>query len=342
MNKCTTVGLDIAKSVFHALGVDDDNEQQFRRKIRRAQMSNFFSKLEPCLIILEACGSANYWARLFQQMGHEVKLLPPQHVKAYLRGQKNDFNDALALIEAHSHGRIRSVAIKSQAAQDEQSRHRMRSLLIKDRVASGNHIRSFLYERGIVIRQGITVIREQIPLILADADNDLTDMSRELLQRLYQDFERLSEEIEWFTQAIEKQVSTDDVCRRLMDLPGFGPIVSSAYKSWVGDGQQFKKGRDASAALGVVPRQYSTGGKDTLLGITKRGDPYVRSLVIHGARSVVSRASTKSDPLSQWINKLKEKRGYNKATVALANKLIRIAWVIVAKGETYQPQKLIA
>ena len=176
-------------------------------------------------------------------------------------------------------------------------------------------------------------------MILEDAENGLTELARELLQRLCRQFEELGDEIQWFTRSIEKQVKEDDVCRRLMELPGFGPIVTSAFKSWIGDGQQFKKGRDASAALGVVPRQNSTGGKDTLLGITKRGDKYVRSLVIHGARSVVSRADKKTDPLSQWINELVARRGFNKTVVALANKLVRIGWVIVAREESYQLQK---
>lgn len=342
MSKLTMIGLDIAKNMFHALGVDTNNETSLRRKLRRSQVEGFFRKQPPCLIVMEACGSAYYWARKFQTMGHEVKLLPPQHVKGYLRGQKNDFNDALALVEAQLHGKLRPVAIKTAQQQDEQSRHRMRSLLIKERSAQANHIRSFLYERGIIIRLGVSVVNTQVPLILEDAQNDLTPVGRELLEQLYQHFERLSDKIQWFTRAIEKQVKEDEVGARLLEIPGFGPIVTSAFKSWIGAGRQFRRGRDASAALGVVPRQHSTGGKDRLLGITKRGDPYVRSLVIHGARSVVSRASKKNDPLSQWVNSLVARRGYNKATVALANKMIRIAWVMVARGESYQPQRLLA
>ena len=342
MSKLTMIGLDIAKNMFHALGVDTNNETSLRRKLRRSQVEGFFHKQPPCLIVMEACGSAYYWARRFQTMGHEVKLLPPQHVKGYLRGQKNDFNDALALVEAQLHGKLRPVAIKTAEQQDEQARHRMRSLLIKERSAQANHIRSFLYERGIILRLGVSVVNTQVPLILEDAQNDLTPVGRELLEQLYQHFERLSDKIQWFTRAIEKQVKEDEVGARLLEIPGFGPIVTSAFKSWMGAGRQFRRGRDASAALGVVPRQHSTGGKDRLLGITKRGDPYVRSLVIHGARSVVSRASKKNDPLSQWVNSLVARRGYNKATVALANKMIRIAWVMVARGESYQPQRLLA
>ena len=177
-----------------------------------------------------------------------------------------------------------------------------------------------------------------MPDLLEDAEIDLTDTARALLARLYQQFERFTEDIQWFTKRIEERTKADEVATRLMAMPGIGLIVSSALKGWMGDGQQFKKGRDASAALGIVPRQNTTGGKEKLLGITKKGDPYVRALVVHGARSVVARSASKTDPLSQWINQIKERRGYDKAVVALANKLVRMAWVIIAKGEHYQPK----
>jgi transposase len=340
MDNLTTIGLDISKQAFHAVRLDETNTVDLRRKFRRAQLGAFFEKLDGCTVVMEACGSAHYWARKFEAMGHVVKLLPAQHVKGYLRGQKNDFNDALAIAEASIHGSIRPVMIKTVEQQDEQARHRMRSLLIRDRVALSNHIRSFLYERGIVFALGISNIDKQVPGILEDAENGLTETSRELLDRLYRQFKVLSDEVRWFTQTIEKRAKEDEVTTRLMELPGVGPIVSSALKSWMGDGKQFKKGRDASAALGVVPRQNSTGGKIRLLGITKKGDTYVRSLVIHGARAALMRAANKNDPLSLWVNRIKERRGYNKATVALANKLIRMAWVIVARGEHYRPQAI--
>jgi transposase len=337
MNNFTTVGLDISKRTFHLVQLDESNKVVMRRKLRRSQLEAAIRKLPHCVLAMEACGSAHYWGRMFESMGHAVRLLPPQHVKGYLRGQKNDFNDALAIAEACIHAAIRPVAIKTVEQQDEQAQHRMRSLLIRDRVALSNHIRSFLYERGIVLPMGISVIKNQVPELLEDAENDLNDTSRELLARLYQQFEQLTADIKWFTRRIEEQAITDETATRLMELPGIGLIVSSALKGWMGDGQQFRKGRDASAALGIVPRQNSTGGKEKLLGITKKGDPYVRALVVHGARAVVARSENKTDPLSQWINQIKERRGYNKAVVALANKLVRMAWVIIARGEHYQP-----
>lgn len=338
MSNITTVGLDISKRTFHQVQLDETNKVVMRKKLRRSQLEANISKLPCCVLAMEACGSAHYWARKFESMGHTVKLLPPQHVKGYLRGQKNDFNDALAIAEASIHAAIRPVAIKTIEQQDQQAQHRMRSLLIRDRVALSNHMRSFLYERGIILTLGIAVIKNKVPDLLEDAENDLTDTSRALLGRLYLQFGRLTEDIQWFTKRIEEQTMQDEVAIRLMAMPGIGLIVSSALTGWMGNGHQFKKGRDASAALGMVPRQDTTGGKVKLLGITKKGDPYVRALVVHGARAVVARSASKTDPLSQWINQIKERRGYNKAVVALANKLVRMAWVIIAKGEHYQPK----
>jgi transposase len=342
MSNVTTVGLDIAKNTFPLVQLDESGEIMMRRKLRRAQLEKAIRELPGCVLAMEACGSAHFWRRKFEAMGDTVKLLPPQHVKGYLRGQKNDFNDARAIAESSIHAAIRPVALKTIEQQDEQAQHRIRSLLIRDRVALGNHIRSFLYERGIVLRMGISVIKNEVPGLLEDAENDLTDISRELLARLYQQFERFTADIRWFTQRIEKQTKEDDVANRLMDIPGIGVIGASALKGWMGDGHQFQKGRDASAALGIVPRQDSTGGKEKLLGITKKGDPYVRALVVHGARSVVARSKNRTDPLSQWINQIRERRGYNKAVIALANKLVRMAWVIIARGEHYQPRTAAA
>ena len=241
-------------------------------------------------------------------------------------------------VEAAHHGAIRAVAIKGIEQQDTQSFHRIRRQLVGEQTRLANQIRGLLAEYGIVMRRGVSVVRREIPELLGDADNGLSERFRTLLFRQYQRFLGIDEELSWYKDQLTIEVKTDDTCRRLSDVPGFGPVVSSAFKSWIGDGKQFRRGRDASAALGVVPRQHSTGGKDLLLGISKRGDSYVRSLVIHGARSVVTHAKLKTDPLSRWINHLVATRGFNKAVVALANKLIRIAWVVVARGENYRPQ----
>ena len=336
----TIIGLDLAKTIFHVVVTNRAGKEVKRKKLRRRQLRLYFTQAEPCKIAMEACASAHYWAREFQSLGHEVVLLPPQHVKGYLRGQKNDYNDALAIAEAAQHGSIRAVAIKGIEQQDTQAFHRIRRQLVGEQTRLANQIRGLLAEYGIVMRKGVSVVRREIPEILADADNGLSERFRALLFRQYQRFLDIDEELAWYKAQLVAEVKSDDTCRRLSDIPGFGPVVSSAFKSWIGDGKQFRRGRDTSAALGVVPRQHSTGGKELLLGITKRGDSYVRSLVIHGARSVVTHAKHKTDPLSRWINHLVATRGFNKAVVALANKLIRIAWVVVARGESYKPQAI--
>ena len=336
--KDTIIGLDLAKTIFHIAVINRAGKQVRRKKLRRHQLRLFFTQTEPCKIAMEACASAHYWAREFQNIGHEVVLLPPQHVKGYLRGQKNDYNDALAIAEAAKHGSIRAVAIKGVEQQDTQSFHRIRRQLVGEQTRLANQIRGLLGEYGIVMRKGVSVVRREVPELLGDADNGLSERFRALLFRQYQRFLSIDEELAWYKAQLIAEAKSDDTCRRLSAVPGFGPVVSSAFKSWIGDGKQFKRGRDASAALGVVPRQHTTGGKVLLLGITQRGDSYMRSLVIHGARSVVTHAKHKTDSLSRWINHLVATRGFNKAVVALANKLIRIAWVVVARGEDYSPQ----
>ncbi len=334
----TIVGLDLAKNIFHLATINRAGKFIKRKKLPRRQVRQYFTQLERSKIAMEACASAHFWGRDFRKMGHEVVLLPPQHVKAYLRGQKNDYNDAFAIAEAALHSTIRPVTIKCVEQQDDQAFHRIRRQLVGGRTRLINQVRGLLAEYGVVLPQSEAAFRREIPTILGDAENGLTVRFRQLLDKQYQRFLSLTEEITWYRDQLNVQAKTDKVCRRLMDIPGFGPVNSSAVKSWMGDGKQFNKGRDASAALGIVPRQYSTGGKERLSGITKRGDTYVRTLVIHGARAVAMRAKNKTDPLSRWINRLVTTRGFNKAVVALANKLMRIAWVIVARNETYKPQ----
>lgn len=336
MNKHTTIGLDLAKNVFHLIELDNYGKEVRRKKLRRAQVVKFFAQQPPAQVAMEACASAYYWARELEELGHRVVLLPPQHVKGYVRGQKNDYNDARAIAEASLHGAIRPVPIKTTAQQDDQALHRCRRQLVRERTALCNQLRGLLGEYGVVIAQGMGVVRRRVPEILEG--NHISVQLKALLQHQYRRLLALDEELAWYDQVLEQQASADPVCRRLCALPGYGPIVSTAFKGWLGDGKQFKRGRDASAALGVVPRQHTSGDKPRLSGITKRGDSYVRSLVIHGARSVVRQAGHKDDALSRWINRLVATRGYNKATVALANKMIRIGWVIVCRGEEYSPR----
>ena len=335
MNKHTVTGLDIAKQVFHLIELDRSGSETRRKKLRRSQVLRHFAQQPPTRIAMEACASSHYWARELKALGHEVVLLPAQHVKGYCRGQKNDYNDARAIAEAWLHGSLRVVAVKTVAQQDEQAVHRCRSAVVRERTALCNQLRGLLGEYGVVLRRGVAHVRRGLVGILASAA--LTPLLKTMLQRQYRRLLALDEEVAWYDQQLKQQAKEDAVCRRLCALPGFGPVVSTAFKSWLGDGRQFRRGRDASAALGMVPRQHSSGDRPRLLGISKCGDVYVRTQVIHGARAVVRAAAHKDDPLSQWINRLVARRGFNKAAVALANKMIRIAWVLVRRGETYRP-----
>ena len=332
----TVIGLDLAKNVFHVVELDHRGKLGWRKKFSRSQLKRFFANYPPATIAMEACASAHYWARLFRSMEHEVKLLPPQHVKGYLRGQKNDYNDARAIAEGSLHGAIHPVRVKTVEQQDEQAFHALRRSLNADALRLSNQLRGLLAEYGITIPRGVAALQRGLPAILADAENGLSPRCRELLDRQSARWQAVREELAWYDRQLALRVKEDEVCQRLLDVPGVGSVVASVLKNWMGDGSQFRRGRDASAALGLVPRQYSTGGKEVLLGITKRGDASVRAQVAHGARAVVSRVEGKTDPLSRWVQRVKAVRGFNKAVIALANKIVRIVWVLIARGETYR------
>lgn len=333
----TTVGLDLAKSVFHVVCYDKRFKEVKKRMLRRHQVLQFFAQLPPCLIGIEACASANYWGRELRGMGHEVKLIPPQHVKPYLRGNKNDYNDARAIAEAATRPDMPTVAIKTTEEQDMQALHRMRSQCLRDRTALCNSTRGLLSEYGIILPKGIRNLRSCIPDLLEDADNALSHSFRDLLARRYGQLVELDDHVAFYTDKLEKLGQQDEACRRLQSIPGFGPIVSSAFRSSIGDGRTYRRGRDVAASLGLVPRQHTTGGKNVLLGISKRGDRYLRSLLVHGARAVVIQATRKDDRLSRWINRIHKERGWNKAVVAMANKMARMGWAILRYNTSYHP-----
>ena len=333
----TTIGLDLAKSVFHVVCYNGQFKEVKKRMLRRNQVLQFFTQLAPCLIGMEACASANYWGRELRAMGHDVKLIPPQHVKRYLRGNKNDYNDARAIAEAATRPDMPTVAIKTTEEQDIQALHRMRSQCLRDRTALCNSTRGLLGEYGIILPKGITALRRSIPDLLEDADNALSDFFRDLLARRYAQLVELDHHISFYTSHLEQQSQQNEACQRLQTIPGFGPIVSSAFCSSVGDGHAYHRGRDVAASLGLVPRQHSSGGKNVLLGISKRGDRYLRSLLVHGARAVVTQAIRKDDHLSRWINRIRKERGWNKAVIAVANKMARMGWAILRHKTSYRP-----
>jgi len=334
--KITTVGLDLAKNVFHAVCFDEHSKEVKKRMLRRNQLRIFFTQLPPCKVGMEACASSHYWGRELKALGHEVKLIPAQHVKPYLLGNKNDFNDARAIAEALTRPQIRGVAIKTTEQQDIQATHRMRSQCLRDRTALCNSVRGLLGEYGIVLSKGVHILRKSIHGLLEDAENGLSLVFRNLLARRYEQLVELDGHIDFFTHELEIQSRQDDACQRLQEIPGYGPIIASAFYSTVGNGECYSRGRDVAASIGLVPGQHSTGGKNVLLGISKRGDGYLRGLLIHGARAVVIHASKKKDRLSQWINRIVAERGKNKAAVAVANKMARIGWAILRHNAHYQ------
>jgi len=333
----TTIGLDLAKNLFHIVGLDAHGHEKMKKRLSRSQGLKHFAKCPACVIGMEACASSHYFAREFRKLGHAAKLIPPQYVKAYVRGQKNDTNDARAIAEAVRVPSMRLVAVKTVEQQDLQSLIRLREGAINARTACANRVRGLLGEYGLVMGKSLGALRRALPEILEDPSNGLTGVFRRALNQERQHLLELDAPIDTLTAELTALSTQDDRVQRLQTAPGYGPIVACVFASVMGDGAQYRRGRDASASLGLVPRQHSSGGKNVLLGISKRGDRYLRSLLIHGARAVVNAAQKKDDSLSRWINRLRETRGMNKATVAVANKLARIGWAILRHGTTYQP-----
>jgi len=335
--KITTVGLDIAKSVFHFYGVDQHGHFVQKKILKRNVLAKFIVQLEPCTIVMEACGGANYWARVFSRYGHQVKLIAPQFVVPFRRGNKNDYNDAQAIAEAALRPNMPFVSIKNIEQQDIQMLHRIRQRLVKQCTALVNQVRGMLAEYGIVIAEGKSAFRKCLPDILEDGDNELTFISRALFSQLRNEFMALEEKLAGYDKQIQQENKNNAICQRLDAIPGIGPITSTAIYAAVGDGKEFKNGRHFSAWCGLVPKQYSSGGKHNLLGISKRGNAYLRTLLIHGSRAVLQNIGTKDDRFSRWARDLKERRGFNVACVAIANKLARMAWVVMAREEAYRP-----
>lgn len=336
MKKITTIGLDIAKTVFHLYAINQMGRFLKNKQLRRKQLLAYMANLSPCLIVMEACGGAHYWAREFIALGHQVKLIAPQYVKPYVKGNKNDYNDAEAIAEAAQRPNMRFVPIKSVEQQDIQNFHRQRERIKKERTALVNQVRGLLAEYGIVINKGVGAVRKRLPEILEDAENGLTPLAREMFEELREELQEMDQRFDGCNQRIQSITRDNDICRRLDEVLGIGPITASATYAAGGDGKDFVNGRHFSAWLGLVPGQHSTGGKPVLLGISKRGNAYLRTMYIHGARAVLRHSANKTDRFSRWAQAVLARRGHNKACVAVANKMARIAWVIMAKGETYR------
>jgi transposase len=332
--KITAVGIDLAKNVFQVHAVDERGKTALRRQLRREQVAAFFANLPPCLIGMEACASAHHWGRALQRLGHTVRLMAPQFVKPYVKTNKNDVADAEAICEAVSRPNMRFVPIKSIEQQAILSVHRVRQGFVKARTAQANQIRGLLGEFGLIIPQGISHIAARVPTLLDDDSNELPVAFRRLIEHLTAHLKELDQQVKQLDRQITAWHRQNELSLKLEKIPGIGPLAASALVASISDANSFKNGRQVSAWLGLVPRQCSSGGKSTLLGMSKRGDAYVRTLLIHGARSAILAAQRKANP-SIWLTNLLNRRHPNIAAVALANKNVRTVWAMLAHDREF-------
>ena len=330
-----TIGIDLSKNVFQIHGVDHRGKTALKKQPKREQMLPYFANFPNCLIGIEACGSAHYWARKLTALGHTVKLIAPQFVKPYVKTNKNDAADAEAICEAVSRPNMRFVPIKNGEQQAILAQHRARQGFVKARTAQANQIRGLLAEYGIVIPKGIVHIGKRLPEILEDGENELPGIFRQLIDRLGSNLKELDRQVKELEVQIQTWHRNSVDSKKLAQIPGIGPISASALVASIGDAKNFKDGRQLAAWLGLVPRQHSTGGKPTLLGISKRGDCYLRTLLIHGARSVVRVVEQQANHANQWLAGIMRRRNKNVAAVALANKNARIIWALLAQDREY-------
>ena len=339
--KLTTIGIDLAKNVFQVHGADDRGRTVLRKQLKRAQMLPFFAKLAPCKIGLEACGSAHYWARKLQALGHTVHLIAPQYVKPFVKRNKNDVVDAAAICEAVMRPDMPTVPIKNAEQQAILRVHRARQGFVKARTAQANQIRGLLAEYGFVLPQGIGHIAQRVPAIIEDGENDLPGSFRLLIARLLDHLKELDRQVGELAAEIQLWHRQNAASQKLAAIPGLGPLGATAIVASIGDARNFKNGRQLAAWLGIVPRQHSTGGKPTLLGISKRGDAYLRTLLIHGARAVIRAAEHKADA-DPWLKELLARRNKNVVAVALANRNARTIWALLAHDRQYDPHYAMA
>ena len=332
----TTVGIDLAKSIFQVHGVNEHDKAVLKKQLKRHQMVAFFANLPPCVIGMEACASAHFWARKLQALGHTVRLMAPQFVKPYVKTNKNDVADAEAICEAVARPNMRFVPVKNVDQQAVLALHRARQGFVRARTAQANQIRGLLGEFGLVIPRGITSVAQHVPQFIEDASNELPGSFRLLMQRLMEHLKELERQVNEIETQIKAWHHASDASRRLAEIPGVGPITASALVASIGDGKCFSNARQLAAWLGLVPRQHSSGGKPTLLGITKRGDTYLRTLMVHGARAVVRYCANKDDAFSGWLRCLLTRRHKNVAVVAVANRNARIAWALLTQGTAFQ------
>jgi transposase len=346
MKDITTIGIDIAKNFIQIHGANSKGKAVLKKRLARANLLPFMANLPKCLIGMEACGGAHYWATQLTKLGFTVKLMSPRKVKKFVENNKNDAKDAEACSVAVDRGDMTFVPIKTETQLEIQAEHRVRSYYVKQRTGLMNMMRGLLLELGIAIPKGKAALVKKVIALLDAADNQLSEKHIGLFQNLYNDLKRLNEEIEHYTNLLEKLAEEDEYCKRISTIAGIGPITATAVISKIGNGSEFNKGRELSAYLGLVPKQHSSGEKQILGGISKHGDRYIRQLLIHGGRSSIQAAMKKTktsglfvkqDEHSQWMRKLVERVGKNKASVAVANKNARMIVALLKNQTTFQP-----
>lgn len=339
MQDVTLLGIDLGKHSFHVHGQDRHGKALLRMKFNRKQLIEFFAKFHACTVVMEACAGAHHMARRLAEYGHEVKLISPQFVRPFVKSNKNDFIDAEAICEAARRPSMRFVTPKTESQQCLSALHRVRESLVRERVMASNQIHGFLLEFGISLPVGCAVIR-RLPAVLAE--QTLPARLVALLERLHSHFSYLDEQIVEIERELNRQLQDDDLGQRLMTIPGVGPLTASVLAAEVGDGKQYSCGRDFAASVGLVPRQYSTGGKNNLLGISKRGDKHMRRLLVQCARAYMLRLERQTDRLAQWVRSMLTRRHSNVVACALANKLARMAWAIAAHHTEFKRQEAVS
>jgi len=330
------IGIDLGKTLFHLVALDAKGNVVVRKRCSRTQLLAFTANVRVQVIGMEACSGSHFLGRALQQQGHQVRLMPAQYVKPYVKTNKSDYIDAEAIAEAVQRPTMHFVPIKTEEQLDLQAVHRVRERWVMRRTAVVNQIRGLLLERGVVLPKGRSHLEEGLPKILADAAVRLSDSFRILLAQLKLELDALAARIGEMDLVIQRTAQEDEACRRLTTIPGIGPVTATALVAAIGNGTAFRKGRDLAAWVGMVPREYSTGGRQKLLGISKRGNSYLRRLFVQGARSVLPHRNKQPAALSNWLAQLIARAHQNVVIVALANKLIRTAWAVLCKNETYR------
>ena len=334
--KISVLGIDLAKNVFQLHGVNESGRVVLRKRVRRDGLMLVMNQLSPCLVGMEACGGAHYWARQFQKLGHTVRLMPPQYVKPYVKTNKNDAADAEAICEAVTRPTMRFVSVKTEEQQELQALHRIRERVVRARTALANEIRGILGELGIVLKPGRKFLVSNLGSIIEEHRETLSSSALRIFEELNVELRELSTRVDRYDAQLERIGKTHPVCQRLQEIPGVGPVTSSAIIAAISDPSAFKNGRSFAAYLGLVPRQSSSGGKERLLGISKRGDGYLRKLLVHGARSALQKINRREDKQATWAKAVLARRGVNRTTVAMANKNARIVWALLSSGERYK------